>query len=281
MLAITKIKKDIEFNKNLKSMLEILKTVSASQFHILEKKLKLFEVFENVLKDFFRLFDLTTLRHPFIVPDPNSSLGVVAVTSDQGLLGGLNLRIINMAFGLMKSERDELIIVGERGHIFARGQQIPFTSFPGIRDDQKDAQAEALRNYLFKKAVSGSYGTLKVVYPSATTLATQRVEIATFLPFSQPEKNQPSIDLSQTILETPPEKMLEYLVFLLIGHRLKEIFGLSRLAELGARYMHLEDSSQKIQELNQKLRLRYFRLRHESIDQSMRELFAARSLYAA
>src|SRR3989338_1914506 len=113
MLAITKIKKDIEFNKNLRSMLEILKTVAASQFHILEKKLKLFEAFENVLKDFFQLFDLTTLKHPFITPNPNSGIGIVAVTSDQGLLGGLNLRIVNLAIGLMKSERDELIIVGE------------------------------------------------------------------------------------------------------------------------------------------------------------------------
>ena len=207
-------------------------------------------------------------------------MGVVAITSTQGLLGGLNLRIVNTAIGLMRSGRDELIIAGERGHVFARGQRVPFTTFPGIIDEQKDAQAEALRNYLFKKAVNGTYGSLKVVYPSATTLASQRVEIATFLPFSPEKTNQPSLDLSQTIVETSPAKMLEYLVFLLMGHRLKEIFSLSRLAELGARYMHLEDSGQKIQELNQKLRIRYFRMRHEAIDQSMRELFAARSLYA-
>lgn len=279
MLAITKVKKDIEFNKNLRSMLEILKNIAISQFHILEKRIKLFEAFENVLKDFFQVIDLKTIDHPFVKFDPEAPLGVVAVTSDQGLLGGLNLRVINTAVGLMKTGKDELIIVGERGQVYARGARSSFTSFPGIRDDVKDQQAEELRNYLFKKATDRSYGRLQVVYPSATTLVNQRVEVATFLPFTSPTDDK-QVDLSQTILETKPEKMLEYLVFLLMGQKLKEVFSLSRLAEVGARYMHLEDSSQKINELNQKLKLKYFRLRHESIDASMRELFAARSLYA-
>jgi F0F1-type ATP synthase gamma subunit len=55
---------------------------------------------------------------------------------------------------------------------------------------------------------------------------------------------------------------------------------MSRLAEMGARFTHLEEATQKIQELNQKLRLQYFKFRHEVIDQNMRELFAARALYA-
>ena len=54
---------------------------------------------------------------------------------------------------------------------------------------------------------------------------------------------------------------------------------MSRLAELAARSVHLEGSTQELQRRGKKLHQQYFRRRHEVIDNSMRELFAARSLY--
>ena len=83
-------------------------------------------------------------------------------------------------------------------------------------------------------------------------------------------------DSTNVILESSFGSMVEYLAFLLIGRKLGDIFGLSRLAEVGARYVHLEGSGQRLEEMTKKLKLKYFRLRHEVIDQSMRELFSAR-----
>ena len=83
------------------------------------------------------------------------------------------------------------------------------------------------------------------------------------------------------IFESSMGSILEYLSYLWVGQKLSDIFGLSRLAELGARYMHLEESSQRIQKVNKELKRQYFRCRHELIDQSMRELFSARILYAS
>ncbi|MBN3039091.1 MAG: F0F1 ATP synthase subunit gamma, partial [Candidatus Omnitrophica bacterium] len=73
---------------------------------------------------------------------------------------------------------------------------------------------------------------------------------------------------------------IEYLIYLLLGQKLYEIFGWSRLAELAARFVHLEESTQKLKELNEKLKLEYFRIRHELVDRNMRELFAARALFS-
>jgi F0F1-type ATP synthase gamma subunit len=83
------------------------------------------------------------------------------------------------------------------------------------------------------------------------------------------------------ILESRIEDILEYLTYILMGQRLYEIFGLSRLAEFSARFVHLEESNQKLKEVDKKTRLEYFRVRHELIDRNMRELFAARLLYAS
>lgn len=281
MLAMTGIKRDIGFNKEFHSFLHVLQLVAIAKFRLLEKELKLYEAFEAVLTNFFLSFDLKSIRHPFLDPGDRPS-GIVAVTSDQGLLGGLNKRAVNTAMGLMQSGRDELIIIGEQGQRYAHECRTPFTGFPGIRDVEKEEQAEAVQHYLFGKAQEGAFGTLKVVYPRALSIGQQRVEVATFLPYSgMPEERQaaPPTDLSETILESSLEGVLEYLIFLLIGQRLKEIFGMSRLAEMGARYLHLEECSHNLEEINRKLQLRYFRLRHEVIDQTLRELFSARVNY--
>ena len=279
MLALSKVKKNIEFNQRFKSILEVLKSIAVSQFHILEKKLELYEPFDRALHAFFASIDMKKIVHPFLKPTP--PLGVVAVSSDQGLLGGLNLRVINAATSLIQTKQDQLIVIGEQGKHYARYGKVPFVAFPGVHDETRYQQAIEIRDYLFQRIREKQIGSIQVVYPRAFSLVNQKVEAVMLLPLVAEESQLPSeIDWSQIVFESSPECILEYLAHLWVGQKLNEFFGLSRLAELGARYIHLEESSQKIQDMNNKLKLQYFKLRHEAIDQSMRELFSARSLYA-
>lgn len=282
MLAVTKVKKDIEFNKKFIAIIEVLKTVAVSQFHMLEKRLKIFERFDPILEEFFGSIDIQHFRHPFLESGENRGPRIVlAVTSDQGLLGGGNLRVVKAAVNLLESSKDHLVVVGEQGKKFARGSGVSFDAFPGIQDNERHAQARSLRTFLFKKVITEGFRTVLVVYNRALSLMNQCMEIATLIPLPRRSvSSSASFRLSGVILESSFESLLEYLVYLQMGRKLNDIFGVSRLAELAARFVHLEESTQRIQDLNKKLIVKYFRLRHESIDQSMRELFSARSLYA-
>jgi F0F1-type ATP synthase gamma subunit len=125
-------------------------------------------------------------------------------------------------------------------------------------------------------------GTVQIVHPRALSLVNYRVEHVTLLPVSLEKETSPAAagPLPEIIFESTPGKILEFATYLSFGHKMNYIFGLSRLAEVAARYTHLEESAQRIEDLNKKLKQRYFRLRHEVIDASMRELFASRSVYA-
>jgi len=104
------------------------------------------------------------------------------------------------------------------------------------------------------------------------------------LPFAIPEvsvANEANIaNEANVIIESNLSDMIEYLVILYLGQMFYEILGFSRLSELSARFIHLESSSQKLKDIEKQLRLTYFRVRHEIIDKGMREIFAARSVYA-
>ncbi len=284
MRTIPQIKKDLEFNKGLSSLLEVLKLVAVSQFRALERRLKSFDKLSEALESFFVLVDTKNTEHPFLNPE-NKSCCVVAVTSDVGLLGGLNMQVINTALSLLgNAGAGELAVIGERGQGYARERNTPFTGFKGISEPQRFSQAIELRDFAVNKILKGECGSLAAVYPRAISITVQRIETAYLLPYSLSEDQQKEAltpaSAGEIIRESSLKDMIEYLIKMWLAQRFYEFFGLSRLAEFAARFIHLEESSQRLKEMEVGLRRQYFRQRHEIIDRSMRELFSARSLYA-
>ena len=281
MKTLVSLKKDLEFNKNLSSLIEALKTIAVTQYKILEQRMKPFEKLLSSIEVFFEIIDTSITSHVFLSPQ-NKTQMIIAVTSDTGLLGGLNMQVIAQAITELGKIPGKLMVIGECGKTFLRDSSIPFVAFGGIKDEQRHSQAMQLRDYCIERVLKEKIGFLKVVYPRPVSFTVQRVEVISFLPFSAPTTPQKAgFDLEpEVLLESKLEDVVEYLIYTWIGQKLYEIFGLSRLAEFAARFVHLEDSHQKLKELDGKTKLEYFRVRHELIDRNMRELFAARLLYA-
>lgn len=277
MLPATQIKKTIDFNKGFKSLLEVMKLVAVAEYYNLERNLKSFERLENLLTEFFTSVDLTRINHPFL--NPTGPACVVAVTSDAGLLGGINMQVVTRAVELAREAGGKMIVIGERGLIYAQDAGLPFVYYPGIVDAKRAAQAFEIRDFIAQKIIAGEYGPLKIVYPKAHSFVVHRVEVVSLIPFASADGAAPTAEDS-TIFESSPAEVAEYLVYLVLGQKLYEIFGQSRVCEQAARFLHLEESCNKIGEMNKKLLLQYFRRRHEVIDANMRELFSARSIFA-
>jgi ATP synthase F1 gamma subunit len=282
MKTLSNIKKDMEFNSGLFSLVETLKTISVAQFRALEQKIKSYDRFDETFDFFLKFIDLAKINHPFLKPSNKLQI-VIAVTSDSGLLGGLNMMVVNTAIQHLKQIPGKLVIVGERGKAYAAESRTPFTAFSGIKDEERHNQAIQLRNYVLGKVYENSIGYLKVVYSHPVSLTVQEVRTVSFLPFSEKPKNTKAAKeiFSEVIFESEPGDIVEYLLYLYMGQKLYDIFGLSRLAEFAARFMHLEESSQRLKDMDKKVKLEYFRVRHELIDRNMRELFSARLLFVS
>lgn len=277
MRTLAAIKKDLEFNKGLSSLIEVLKNIAVAQYRSLEHKLTSFKILLKTIEEFSDVVNPQTVNHPFTDPG-GRPMAVVAVTSDSGLLGGLNMQVVNAAIAELEKEPGQLIIIGERGKVYATDSKVPFIAFPGITEEGRYGQAMQVRDFLTARVLKGVFGPVRVIYPHPVSFTVQKVAEVSFLPFvfEQSEGRRGGTDV---ILESHQSGVLEYLVYMWIGQRLYEIFGLSRLAEYAARFVHLEESLQKLKEMDIKERLQYFKVRHELIDRNMRELFSARLLF--
>lgn len=271
----------MEFNNGLYSLVEVLIAISISQYRILEKKTKSFEKLFGALESFFALIDVDNSSHP-LINTAGRVPGVIAVTSDSGLIGGLNVQAMNMAIKEAKATGARLIVIGERGRLYAADSGIPFVSFKGVQDETRLAQSQQLRDYIMEQELSLKLGSLKIIFPRAFSIVSQQVQSLSLLPFSRGSlsavKGGSSVSLDM-ILESSTDDIAGYLVYLFLGHKFHEIFGFARLAELSARFVHLENSKTKIDQFNKQLKLQYFRQRHEVIDRNMREIFVARMTF--
>lgn len=282
MKLLSQIRKDMEFNQDLYGLIDVLKAIAISQYRVLEKRIKLFDKFSSALENLFSLINIDKAEHPLLNAGDRKP-GVIAVTSDAGLIGGLNAQVMNLALKEVTSNQVKLLVIGERGKIYAKDKGIPFTGFAGINDEARLFQAQQLRDYILSQELSRKLGALKIIYPYPLSIVSQGVKILQLIPFSKEDmKIAPSTPRPKDrgseglILESSVSDIAGYLVYLLLGEKFYEIFGLSRLAELSARFVHLENSKTKIEQLNKQLKLQYFRQRHELIDRNMRELFTAR-----
>ena len=282
MKTVSALKQDLEFNGGLAALIGVLKNIAVSQYHAMESRAKSFEKLKDAIYSFLEIIDPHQIAHPFLSPRDEVQI-VVAVTSDSGLLGGLNREVINAALAELGKIPGRLVVIGERGKAYARETKTSCATFAGIKEEEIPALAMQLRNYILSKFMEESIGHLKVIYPRSISFTVQRIETVTFLPFrleAKEREEKPPL-LSEIILESRPADVVEYCVYLWIEQKLAEIFIFSKLAEYAARFSHLERSAQRLKEMDQKLRMEYFRIRHEIIDRNMRELFATRQIYAS
>lgn len=282
MKTVSALKQDLEFNGGLAALIGVLKNIAVSQYHAMESRAKNFEKLKDAIYSFLEIIDPRQVAHPFLNPQ-NELQMVVAVTSDSGLLGGLNKEVIDTALAELAKIPGRLVVIGERGKMYARETKTSCVAFPGIKEEEIPALAMQLRNYILGKFIEESIGHLKLVYPRSISFTVQRIETVTFLPFRLEARQleEPPPLLSEVILESLPADVVEYCVYLWIEQKLAEIFIFSKLAEYAARFSHLERSAQRLKEMDQKLKMQYFRVRHEIIDRNMRELFATRQIYAS
>ena len=116
MKLLSQIKKDMEFNLNLANLIGVLKEIAIFQYHVMEKRVRSFDKIFVMLDRLLNMVSVGNIQHPLL----NASRGipgVIAITSDTGLLGALNMQVMSIALGELEANQAKLIIVGEKGNI--------------------------------------------------------------------------------------------------------------------------------------------------------------------
>jgi ATP synthase F1 gamma subunit len=277
MFQLTKLRRELDFNKEIGGIISVLRGVATSEFYHLRKARKKLDEFGNYLQGFFQMVNIAGLHHAFLEV---SSLppALVLITSDAGLLGKLNILVVNSALEQFSGD-GELIVVGRQGARYIEETGKSFTSFAGISDEVNYQEAEKLGDYIVKGILDKKLGRTVVVYPHFVSFTVWEVQTYQMLPcrflFREDLKHREEEE-EKIIVEPSMSRIIEYLVRVWIIYMLYGIFWESKLTEWSARVVHLERSSEEVKQQSKELNLKYFRLIHELSDKNIREIFSSR-----
>ncbi len=291
-MQLSELRKELSFNHELLSLVETLKNVAGSQFHVLEKKKQRFDSFMDAFSGFFRVVDLVDVVNPLVRVESNVT-GVIIMTSDSGFMGGLNAGVIRAGLRAVEnipSEQIQLIVIGDKGVGSLGDQSHKFKAFSGIHQDTIYEQAVVIKDYLMQEVMAKRIGKIVVAYAKALSFSSQSIEVIDLLPcgelFDKGSESEVSThagtrrflaEARDVIVESSYDSMVEYLAGIWVTSKLFEVFEDGKLAEFSARAMHLEGSVQKVEKEYKKVKQKFCKASHELIDKGMRESFAAKS----
>lgn len=292
MPLLSQLRRDLRFNAEFLQLIQTLKNIAASQYHVLEREKERFAEFMDQFAEFFRVVDMVHVEAP-LVNVMTDVLGIVLVTSDSGFMGGLNAGVIQGGLdvqGELPAEKVRLVVIGERGASKLQETGRQFHYFPGISQDTRYEQAMEIRDYLIKEVMEKRMGKVVVVHPRPVSFTQQTIETFSLLPCGElfdraaetvitkhaGARLQFVADARKVTVESSYGDMVEYLAGVWVASKLFEVFEDSKLAEYSARAMHLEESVQKLEKEHKKLKHQCFRAAHELVDKGMRESFSSR-----
>jgi len=281
MAKLIKVREELQFNREMTGIINVLKGVAVSEFARLQRGRKRFDEFEAYLKNFFQIVDLGNLSHVFL-EDSSIPANIVVITSDIGFLGKLNISIIAAVFEQYKQD-DQLTVIGKQGGRYIEGMAKEFSYFPGVSDNISFGEVERLRDYVIKQVVEKKAGRTIIIYPHFVSFGIQEIQIFQLFPcrflFSEKTKSKDNkdneVEEERVIIEPSLKRIVEYLIRVWTGYIIYTIFQESKLSEWAARVIHLEGSSDELKRQVKEARFRYFRALHENSDRNIREIFSS------
>lgn len=233
----------------------------------------------------------------------NNTNGIMVITSDSGLLGGMNHILAEKATLINKSNK-KYYAVGEKGQMLFESSSIEHISIKGIETitdkikNNKNEEIDFSRiNYdqvillakdMVKRILNGEIGSLTVLYPKSSSFSKWDICESVLFPCEEISliKNKKIKDLKKGLLnlnkrlivESSYSDMAKYLSEIWATAKFLEIFEDSKLAELSARSIHLNSATQNIKENISKLEIEYRDTRKDLIDKQLREVTTNKQL---
>lgn len=282
MIPISKLKQNLDFNKNLNNVIEVMKLAATLQFNQFRLSHEPFVEFINSLESVIGFLLQQKTENIFLKRADTAQLpaAIILVSSDEGFLGELNSVLVNRALE-KRREGDHIFVLGRQGEEYLSELMIPFTLWPSLAEKIEFAEITALRDEIFTLYAKGRISGISVVYARFVNITAHQIESESLLPLSaalssQITENKLPAYKGDFLFEPDLASAVEGWVKLWLSFRLFQIFGLSKLAEFAARIMHLEGSIQELNKVNQNLKLNYFKYLHGLSDKTIREIYASR-----
>ena len=130
--------------------------------------------------------------HPLLERREINRHGLVIMTPDRGLCGGLNTNLLRLSGNYVAANPDsKLVCVGRKGYdFFRRTQNEMLGQFTHLGDYPSYDDVRPISRLVMDAYLSGEVDSVAIVYPDFINTVTQRPEVMELLPVAIPEDDE-------------------------------------------------------------------------------------------
>ncbi len=278
MPTLIDMRRKIRSVKSIQQMTKAMKTVSAAKLRKTQGRMLSARPYSYLLSKMIKsiLSKVEIKIHPLLEVREEKNVDLIIITSDKGLCGAFNSKIIEKAENFIRSlsgKEVNLILLGRKGRDYFRKRSYPIRNswidiFFKFSYEKSLEISEFIIELYEKKLTDAIY----VVYNEFKSTARHDVVIEKLLPVEPLEEIE---GYREFLLEFPPEVIFSKLLPIYVKFSLYHMLLESAVSEHASRMIAMDNASRNAEELIDRLTLLMNKIRQTSITKEIVEITTA------
>ncbi len=273
-MGLVAIKRRIKSITNTTKITRAMGLVATSKYKKIKDKVDISNNYLNRLDEaIVKVLDNYEGDNIYIRGNNSGKKLYVVLTSDTGLCGGFNWSIVNeIKENLKANEEDcDVIVVGQKGRAIFKKLNIE-TVAEYVENSEPPCLKEVttIINHVLSMFTSGEVGEVYIVYKKLISALKNEVKIEKMLPLTSSNEENSIEDYVNT--DAIDEKALDDITALFLNSKMFNSLLHSKASEHRARMEAMGSATNNANDILDKLKLSYNRIRQSAITQEISEI---------
>ncbi|KTC85017.1 F0F1 ATP synthase subunit gamma [Legionella brunensis] len=281
MAGAKEIRSKIASIKNTQKITRAMEMVAASKMRKTQDRMRASKPYATKIYDVVKHIARATseYHHPFMTQRDIKRVGVIVVTSDRGLCGGLNANLLRETVRVMRQWQHEgkevdLCVIGRKGQAFFRrvgGRVLASVDQLGDKPGIKDLIGVV--KVMLDAFYSGAIDALHIVYNEFVNTMTQKPIVKQLLPLPVAEDDSKALGHHWDYIYEPDAKeLLDGLLERYIELQTYQGVVENIACEQAAKMIAMKSATDNAGELIKEFQLAYNKARQAAITQELAEI---------
>jgi F-type H+-transporting ATPase subunit gamma len=272
--GLVAIKRRIKSITNTKKITNAMGLVATSKYKKIRDKIEtnnsyIYKV-EETIKQVTDNYEENSI---YIGESNNRKKLYVVLTSDTGLCGGFNWSVINVLMDTIKANKEDysVIVLGQKGRaIFKKLNIETIAEYVEIPEVPSQKDADIIANNILRIYSNQEIGEVHIVYKRLISALKNEVKIEKVLPLNLDNEDHGSKEYVD--IEAIDEKAMYEITSLFLSGKIQNSMLHSKACEHRARMESMGAATNNANDILEKLKLKYNRIRQSAITQEISEI---------
>ena len=279
MAGAKEIRSKIASIKNTQKITKAMEMVAASKMRKAQERMRAARPYAEKIRNVIGHLTQANpdYKHPFLVSRPIKSTGIIIISTDRGLAGGLNINLFKAALGAIKAattkgEKVHLCLIGTKAVQFFRRLGMPIAaSTTHLGDRPEVAQLIGTVKVMLDQYRAGDIDRLILVHNVFMNTMSQKGVVSQLLPVEATDTGNLQ-ERWDYIYEPSPQELLDGILMRYVESQVYQGAVENVACEMAARMVAMKSATDNAGNLIGELQLIYNKARQAAITTELSEI---------